>query len=157
MRRKLVAPSVSVSEMETEASVIAMAEEMERVHDLPGESEGDMGWHGHCSATVPGGMTRYSLELIGAWVKSWARRHYQARHGNAAVPTVSVPCCARASAMPGRPFEKLYRRQHEGWSRANKVQAGMARKIRWHLWPRHGPIRLGPCDAGPSACNAHRA
>jgi hypothetical protein len=27
--------------METEASVTAMAEEMERVHDLPGESEDD--------------------------------------------------------------------------------------------------------------------
>jgi hypothetical protein len=41
MRRKSFAPSVSVSEMETEASVTAMAEQMERVRDLPGESEDD--------------------------------------------------------------------------------------------------------------------
>ena len=41
MRRKSFAPSVSVSKMETEASVTAMAEQMERVRDLPGESEDD--------------------------------------------------------------------------------------------------------------------
>ena len=106
----------SVSEDTVEASATAMADEMERIRNLPGDDDNDMSDE-DLPGMVPGparaltccrarwyGTARLRHDRGRVWAATLARRHYQARHDGPsclAVPclTVSMPVPCRAARL----------------------------------------------------------